>query len=199
MQQIPHREVLGNKVAPYVLLYLRRDYRPASFTEYIPVRIHRDSNNLNVFVDVNGRNFVQGSSSNVGCNSLIQTLLDCLRDRSILCVADLPWVRKELQLRFRRKVGHVTEESNLSLRHRWGDVVDLNGVSARHNHCDPEHTIYAKNFSVTSVLGDVGIVDETGGDGPNSTKQTDTERNRKAEQIFKRNLDVRALVSWAAS
>ena len=111
VQQIQPRDVLEDKVAPYVLLYLRRDYRPASFTEHIPVRIHCESNSLNMFVDISGQSFVRGSSSNVGCNSLIQTLLDCLRDRSILCVASVPWIRKELQLRFRREDDHVTEDS----------------------------------------------------------------------------------------
>ena len=156
---------MKDKIAPYVLLYLRRDYRPASFTEYIPVRIHRESNNPNVFVDFSGRSFVKGSSSNDGCNSLIQTLLDCLRDRSILCVANVPWIRKELQLRFRHGNGHVTEDSYLSLKHHWRDVIDLIGVSARRNDCDPENAIHAKNFSVTSVLADACIVDETVGDG----------------------------------
>jgi len=166
VQYIQPRDVLEDKIAPYVLFYLRRDYRPASFTEYIPVRIHHDSNNLDMFVHFKGERFVKGSASNVGCNSLIQTLLACLNDRGILCVANVPWIRKELQLRFRREGGRVTEDSYLSLRNHWCDVIDLIGVSARLHGCDPEKGIYGKNFSVTSVLADACIVDETVGDGP---------------------------------
>ena len=166
MHQIQPRDVLEDKVAPYVLFYLRRDYRPASFTEYLPVRIHYDRNNLDMIVHVNREKFVKGSSSNVDGNSLIKTLLACLNDRGILCVASVPWIRNELLLRFRRQGDRVTENSCLSLKHHWRDIIDLIGVSARLHGCDSEKGIYAKNFSVTSVLADACIVDETVGDGP---------------------------------
>ena len=34
VRQITSRDVLENKVAAYVLFYLRRDHRPETFTEY---------------------------------------------------------------------------------------------------------------------------------------------------------------------
>ena len=158
--------VLENKTAAYVLFYLRRDYKPERFTSYTPVRFRREPNSFSIFVDINGRSFVKGSSKSIGCNCLIEALLACLKDNNILCVANVPWIRKQLQVRYANGNSIVKENTYLKLQNHWRDVIDLIGVSARRNDCDPENAIHAKNFSVTSVLADACIVDETVGDGP---------------------------------
>ena len=133
--------------------------------ERTPVRIQRVHAHQTL-VEWNAGNFVKGSASGAGCNCLIQTLLACLNDNGILCVADVPWIRQELRKQFLTGENMVTHANFLDLRNHWRSIIDLLGVSARRHGCDRENQIHARNFRVTSVLEDVQRVVEVDGDGP---------------------------------
>ena len=104
--------------------------------------------------------------SGEGCNCLIRTLRECLNDRGLFCVADVPWIRLELLKRFRAGENRVTEDNFLDLRNHWRSIVDLIGMSARENDCDPHRRIVAANFNVTAVLEESRPVVEVDGEGP---------------------------------
>ena len=157
--------VLENKTAAYVLFYLRRDYRPEKFTSYTPVGFRREPNSLNIFVDFNGRSFVKGSSKSIGCNCLIEALLACLKDNNVLCVANVPWIRKQLQIRYANGNSIVKENTYLKLKNHWRDVIDLIGLSAKSHGCDSGNLIHADRFSVTSVDANGCIIAERHGNG----------------------------------
>ena len=134
--------------------------------ERTTVRIYKERGTLNVYVELSGHRFVKGFASGLGCNFLIATLLACLSDNSILCVANIPWIRIELRKLFPQGVNQVQENNFLDLRNHWRPIIDLIGVSARLQGCDTESQIYARNFTVTAVLEDTRVVSEKDGDGP---------------------------------
>ena len=138
----------------------------ADIFERTPVQIRRERGNLNVFVEFSGRSFIKGFASGDGYNCLIQTLLACLNDNGILCVADVPWIREELRRRFRTGENIVMAKNYLDLRNHWRSIIDLIGISARRNSCDPANQIHARNFNVTAVLEDGRFVAEKDGEGP---------------------------------
>ena len=111
------------------------------------------------------RDSIKGFASGAGCNCLIQTLLACLNDNGLLCVADVPWIRHELRRRFRQGENRVTEANYLDLRNHWTSIIDLIGISARRHGCDPTNQIHARNFNVTAVLEERRIVVERDGVG----------------------------------
>ena len=133
--------------------------------ERTPVQIQH-VNAQRTLVQWSAGNFIKGSASGAGCNCLIQTLLACLNDNGILCVADVPWIRKELRKQFPTGENMVTNANFLDLRNHWRSIIDLLGVSARNHGCDRENQIHAMNFRVTSVLEDSQRVVEVDGDGP---------------------------------
>ena len=137
----------------------------ADLFERTPVQIHREAGNLNVLVEFSNRTFIKGFASGAGCNCLIQTLLACLNDNGLLCVADVPWIRQELRRRFRQGENRVTEANYLDLRNHWTSIIDLIGISARRHGCDPTNQIHARNFNVTAVLEERRIVVERDGVG----------------------------------
>ena len=94
------------------------------------MQIRRERGNLNVFVEFSGRSFIKGFASGDGYNCLIQTLLACLNDNGILCVADVPWIREELRRRFRTGENIVMAKNYLDLRNHWRSIIDLIGISA---------------------------------------------------------------------
>ena len=119
-----------------------------------------------MLVEWGTHSFLKGFASGDGFNCLIQTLLACLNDQGLLCVANVPWIRLELRKRFRAGENQVTERNYLDLRNHWESIIDLIGVSARAHACDPENQIYATNFNVTAVLEQTSRVVEKDGDGP---------------------------------
>ena len=133
--------------------------------ERTPVRIER-VHKQRVLVDFSGRSFVKGSASGAGCNCLIRTLLACLNDNNLRCVANIPWIRQELQKLFPAGENIVMEGNYLDLRNHWRSIIDLIGVSARYEGCDERNQIHARNFRVTSVLEEAARVVEEDGDGP---------------------------------
>ena len=138
----------------------------ADIFERTPVQIHRDAGNQNVVVEFDNRSFIKGFASGDGCNCLIETLLACLNDNDLRCIADVPWIRQELRRRFRQGENRVTEGNYLDLRNHWTTIIDLIGISARRNECDPTNQIHARNFNVTAVLEEQRIVVERDGVGP---------------------------------
>ena len=116
-------------------------------------------------VEFDNRSFIKGFASGDGCNCLIETLLACLNDNGLLCVADVPWIRQELRRRFRQGENRVTERNYLDLRNHWTTIIDLIGISARHNECDPTNQIHARNFNVMAMLEERSIVVERDGVG----------------------------------
>ena len=116
-------------------------------------------------VEFSNRSFIKGYADGAGCNCLIQTLLACLNDNGLLCIADVPWIRQELRRRFRQGENRVTERNYLDLRNHWTTIIDLIGISARHNGGDPTNQIHARNFNVTAVLEEQRIVVERDGVG----------------------------------
>ena len=133
--------------------------------ERAPVRTNR-RDKRRIFVEFSGRQFVKGSASGAGCNCLIQTLLACLNDDNVRCVANVPWIRQELRRLFPVGENIVTERNYLDLRNHWRSIIDLIGVSARHQGCDEQNQIHARNFRVTGVLEEAARVVEADGDGP---------------------------------
>ena len=71
----------------------------AHMFERAPVRIDR-RHKRRILVEFSGRHFVKGAASGIGCNCLIHTLLSCLNDNNLRCVANVPWIRQELQKLF---------------------------------------------------------------------------------------------------
>ena len=133
--------------------------------ERAPVRIDR-RHKRRILVEFSGRHFVKGAASGVGCNSLIHTLLSCLNDNNLRCVANVPWIRQELQKLFPDGENIVTKNNFLDLRNHWRSIIDLIGVSARHQGCDERNQIHSENFRVTGVLEEAERVVEEDGDGP---------------------------------
>ena len=130
------------------------------------VRITRQEHLQRVLVEWNEHSFIKGYASGAGFNCLIQTLRECLNDRCLHCVANVPWIRQELRKRFPTGENRVTEKNFLDLRNHWRSIVDLIGISARANGCDPAGHISAANFNVTAVLEDSRRVVEVDGEGP---------------------------------
>ena len=130
-----------------------------------PVRIER-VRKQRVLVHFSERSFLKGSASGAGCNCLIRTLLACLNDNNLRCVANISWIRNELQKLFPVGPNIVTQNNFLDLRNHWRSIVDLIGVSARHQGCDEQNQIHAENFRVTAVLEEAARVVEEDGDGP---------------------------------
>ena len=133
--------------------------------ERTPVRIER-VHEQRILVEFSGRRFVKGSASGSGFNCLIRTLLACLNDNNVRCVADVPWIRQELRKLFPAGENIVTEMNFLDLRNHWRSIIDLIGISARHQGCDELNQIHARNFRVTGVLEEAARVVEEDGDGP---------------------------------
>ena len=134
--------------------------------ERTPVRIYKERGTVNKYVEFSGHRFIKGFASGLGCNCLIETLLACLNDNGIPCVANIPWIRNELRKLFPQGENQVTARNYLDLRNHWRPIIDLIGVSARLHGCDTENQIYARNFTVTAVLEDTRVVSEKDGDGP---------------------------------
>ena len=134
--------------------------------ERTPVQIRRERGTPNVLVEFSGHSFVKGFASGSGCNCLIHTLLSCLSDNGIPCMADAPWIRKELRKQFPQGANQVTERNFLDLRNHWRSIINLIGVNARRNSYDATDQIHARNFKVTAVLEDGRFVAEVDGDGP---------------------------------
>ena len=134
--------------------------------ERTPVQIRRERGTPNVLVEFSGHRFVKGFASGSGCNCLIQTLLSCLNDNGIPCMADAPWIRKELRKQFPQGANQVTERNFLDLRNHWRSIINLIGVNARRNSYDATDQIHARNFKVTAVLEDGRFVAEVDGNGP---------------------------------
>ena len=133
--------------------------------ERTPVQI-RKVDKERVLVEFGGRSFVKGFASGAGCNCLTDTLLAYLNDNNFLLVANIPWIRVELQKLFREGENKVTENNFLDLRNHWRSIIDLIGISARRHGCDVSKRIKAEHFRVTSVLEDRARVVEEDGDGP---------------------------------
>ena len=136
------------------------------FSKERPSKFIARLENPNVLVEFSNRTFIKGFASGTGYNCLIQTLLACLNDNDLLCVADVPRIRQELRQRFRQGENRVTERNYLDLRNHWTSIIDLIGISARANGCDPTNQIKARNFNVTAVLEEQRIVVERDGVGP---------------------------------
>ena len=134
--------------------------------ERTPVRIYKERGTLNTYVEFSGHRFVKGFASGLGCNCLIETLLACLNDNGILCVANVPWIRNELRKLFPQGENQVTARNYLDLRNHWRPIIDRIGVSARQQGSDTEHQIYARNFTVTAVHEETRVVSERDGNGP---------------------------------
>ena len=117
-------------------------------------------NKRRILVEFSAGQFVKGSASGAGCNCLINTLLSCLNDNNLRCVANVPWVRQELRRLFTEGENIVTRNNFLDLRNHWRSIIDLIGVSARHQGCDERNQIHARNFRVTSVLEEAARVVE---------------------------------------
>ena len=130
-----------------------------------PVRIER-VRKQRVLVHFSERSFLKGSASGAGCNCLIRTLLSCLNDNNLRCVATVSWIRQELQKLFPTGPNIVTQNNYLDLRNHWRSIVGLIGVSARHHGCDAHNQIHADNLRVTAVLEEAARVVEEDGDGP---------------------------------
>ena len=133
--------------------------------ERAPVRIDR-RHKRRILVEFSGRHFVKGAASGIGCNCLIHTLLSCLNDNNLRCVANVPWIRQELQKLFPDGENIVTKNNFLDLRNHWRSIIDLIGVSARQQGCDERNQIHSENFRVTGVLEEAERVVEEDGDGP---------------------------------
>ena len=97
---------------------------------------------------------------------MIRTLLACLNDNNLRCVANVPWIRQELQKLFPDGENIVTKNNFLDLRNHWRSIIDLIGVSARQQGCDERNQIHSENFRVTGVLEEAERVVEEDGDGP---------------------------------
>ena len=134
--------------------------------ERTPVRIYKERGTLSVYVEFSGHRFVKGFASGLGCNCLIETLLARLNDNSILCVANILWIRSELRKLFPQGENWVSARNYLDLRNHRRPITDRIGVSARQHGCDTENQIYARNFTVTAVLEDTRVVSERNGNGP---------------------------------
>ena len=157
----------------YVKFEQRENHADASTTgvaaanmfERTPVQIRHETSGRIVVV-CSGRSFIKGYASGAGCNCLIATMLACLNDNDIPCVANIPWIRERLQTEFPRGENRVTERNFLDLRNHWRSIVNFIGVSARQHGCDPENHIHAQNFNITAILEDTSRVVEKDGDGP---------------------------------
>ena len=134
--------------------------------ERTPVRITRQRHLERVLVEWDTHSFIKGYASGDGFNCLIETLLGCLNDRGLLCVANIPWIRRELRKKFREGENRVTERNFLDLRNHWRPIIDLIGVSAREHGCDQQRQVVVANFNVTAVLEETCRVVEVDGDGP---------------------------------
>ena len=135
----------------------------ADIFETTPVHIqrHRD----HVKVKINEDMFIKGFAPGTGCNCLISTLLSCLNDKGILCVANIEWIREELQRQFPEGDNQVTLHNYLDLRNHWRKIIDLIGISAKRHGCDPNGHIKSENFAVTCVMEDARRVYEADGNG----------------------------------
>ena len=131
--------------------------------ERTSVRVTRERGRI--VVSINDERFIKGYASGQGCNCLIASILSCLNDKGILCVASVTWIREELQRQFPRGENQVTRGNFLDLRNHWRSIIDLIGISARNHGCDPAAHITSENFAVTCVLEEGERVYEADGDG----------------------------------
>ena len=93
-----------------------------------------------------------GRASGRGNNCLIDTLRQVINDQGLRIVADVTWVRLQLQARFNQiTLAQVTEWSYLDLKEHWAAVIDLLGQSARSNGLDEQGQIRHDAFTVVGI------------------------------------------------
>ena len=116
--------------------------------------------------------FVKGLASGVrfGLNNcLIHTLQQALDSVLGPVLVDIPWVRKELKVRFPRtqppNVATVTDANFLDLGEHWKAVIDLLGVSARNHGCDLQNQIHHRFFQIHCVDERTKTLGSCEGDG----------------------------------
>lgn len=94
-----------------------------------------------VKVQIDHRDFIQGSADGGGCNRLIHTLGQCIGDHFPL-IANRVWIRAQLCKRFPLPgPDAVHPHTYLDLRPHWAAIVELLAISAQGMGFDPENVI----------------------------------------------------------
>jgi len=129
------------------------------------VLIMRDARRI--LVRIGERELVKGCASSSDNNFLIWTLLGAMQDH-VSVMADVKWIRKELQRWFPR--GHndaVSEISFLDLRPHWRAIIALIGKSAQMLGFDRGGLIRPEAFRITCVEERWRVIGDVVGDGQN--------------------------------
>ena len=82
-------------------------------------------------------------------------------------VANVAWVREQLQRRFRNPGrALVTARNFLDLKEHWAPIVDLIGESARAEGLDCDRRMRASTFTIVGISEDEGRIVAKEGCGP---------------------------------
>ena len=110
--------------------------------------------------------FVKGSASGAGNNCLIFSLLEAIRMHSFRIIANVEWIRLELQRRYPASRSYAVTQSNfLDLRNHWEAVVDLILASARFQGCLLPADLSAASFRVISIQENARVIGDHVGTG----------------------------------
>jgi hypothetical protein len=122
---------------------------------------------LNFRFETQSYRMFRGFASGSGCNCLIHSLQQVVNDTGIHCVADVPWVRKQLQRLFPQEgCAQVTARNFLDFKEHWAVIVDLLGQSARAQGLDADCRIQASTFTAIAISQEKKCIVSKEGSGP---------------------------------